>query len=169
MEPLFRTALLEYNTYCEKSQLDYFHNIDHDLSKDDTYKCILVKSFDEGVILNDHFQNTIKCVNDIFKENYTFQIFFAIMEGAKFMAPHKNKDNNTFYRFQLGLQVDEDDDGTLTVRRKQYKWKEKESVVFDTTKTHCVYKSKDYTRVLLVVDFDKTQIPTLLDKSVFMI
>lgn len=169
MDSLFENALLEYNIYCEVSNFDYFHDLDSDLSHDSTYKCILVKSFDEGTILQEHFENTIRCIHDIFEEEYTFQVFFAVMEGPKFMAPHKNKENNTFYRFQMGIDVNEDDDGTLTVGNKQCKWKEKESVVFDTTKLHCVYKSKDYKRVLLVVDFDKTRIPTLLEKSIFMI
>ena len=76
------------------------------------------------------------------------------MFGPKFIAPHKNKDTDvTTLRYQLGVIVHEQCDGTLKSKSKRHKWRYGKSVVFDTASVH---KTSDYQRTVLVVDFDPT-------------
>lgn len=168
MEKLSEVAYKEYRNYITSNKPEYFHNLDNHLSYDETYKCIDVMSFEE-IKLEREFKETLNIVNHIFYNTKVFKVFFAIMEGPKFIAPHKNKENNLFYRLQLGIKVDERDDGTLTVRKQQFKWRQNQVVIFDTTKTHCVYKSENYERILLVIDFDRTNIPSELESCFKMI
>jgi len=82
------------------------------------------------------------------------QCFFAIINGAKFVAPHRNKENSAkSFRTHYGIIVHANDDGILNVGSESHKWKENGSCTFDTKQLHNVYKSKHYKRVILIVDY----------------
>lgn len=128
-----------------------FHSIDDDFAVDDTYTCIMVCDFGTW---NKHFCNTRRILEDKFKSSIV-QAFFATVNGPKFMAPHKNNERFDCLRCHIGIIVDNEDDGVLQVGDTKYVWRQGEYFVFDTNKRHSVYKSTEYQRTVLVVDFKR--------------
>lgn len=158
MNKLIEFAKEEYTNYIKCHSLAKFHEIDHEFSIDDNYECLPLNEND--------FPNTSLHIHKIFGN--VFKAYFAVIHGAKFLAPHRNKEKFDFYRCHIGIIVHEDDDGVLNVGKKQIKWKQNQYFVFDTTKTHSLYKSKHYTRVVLSIDFDKQKIPEELKCSFYV-
>ena len=122
-----------------------FHNVDSDFLPDVNYRCIDINKYMA------YFQETQKIVAKL--HTNVHQCFFAIINGSKFVAPHRNKDkHDNSLRTHYGIIVHENDDGILNVGKKQFKWKENKCFTFDTKQLHSVYKSKHYKRVILIVD-----------------
>jgi aspartyl/asparaginyl beta-hydroxylase (cupin superfamily) len=142
----------EYNTIRDEYlnfplTQEFFHNLDSDFVYDENYLCIDVLENKK------HFSNTLNIL-----QNYITNIdkcFFAIINGPKFIASHKNNTCDETTRTHYGIIVHKNDDGVLNVEKEKYKWVQNESFSFDTKKTHSVYKSKHYKRVILVVDHIK--------------
>ena len=142
--------LCEYNTI-RKEFLNFptngieFHILDPDFLPDSNYRSInILESFE-------YFPETIRIIHTLHKNAH--QCFFAIIDGPKFVAPHKNKDkHNNSLRTHYGIIVHPQDDGVLNVGKMRYLWKQNETFTFDTKQLHSVYKSKNYKRVVLIVD-----------------
>ena len=130
------------------------NSVDPEFLEDDTYTCIQLYNYDGWFCqANDAFPLTCKFLKDKFGTSIR-QAFFATMHGPKFLAPHRNTDTESkSLRYHLGVDVHKDCDGVLKVGKQVYKWEEGVDFVFDTKKTHSVYKSSDYRRTILVVDF----------------
>lgn len=133
------------------SNKQYFHDIDPGFMKDSTYKCIYLYK-DNTWRNTDIYKITIKELKKTFKHKIV-QSFFSIMNGSKFIAPHKNKcKDDQSVRYHFGIIVHNNENAYLKVKQKKYYWKENEWFVFNTHDIHSVYKPKPYKRVLLIVD-----------------
>lgn len=121
-----------------------FNTIDNDFIPDKHYTCVNV------LVYKSHFVNTLGIVEKY--HDRPSQIFFATINGPKFIAPHRNKNKTNDVRTHYGIIVHKNDDGVLNVGKIQYKWTQDQSFSFDTKKLHGVYKSESYKRVILIVD-----------------
>ena len=133
----------EFKTFANDGE--EFNTIDDDFIPDINYTCVDV------LIYKSHFVNTLSIVEKY--HDSPSQIFFATINGPKFIAPHRNKNKtDNSIRTHYGIIVHKNDDGVLNVGKTQYKWIQDQSFSFDTKKLHGVYKSKSYKRVILIVD-----------------
>lgn len=140
----------------------YCHNVDPSLAVDKTYTCVML--FDASGNWSkesDMYPNTVKEIRAVFGK-HLFQAFLVTMIGPKFMAPHRNTDTNGYLRYHLGVDVHQQCDSQLKTQGRVHKWAQGKWFVFDTTKTHSVYKSSDYKRTILAVDFDAAAAEALL-------
>ena len=134
------------------------HSVYSDMMTDDSYTCIRLYDNEHGWHdkVDILFPETRNFIDKKFGKALR-QSFFATMFGPKFIAPHRNEDTDvTTLRYQLGVIVHEQCDGTLKSKSKRHKWQYGKSVVFDTASVHSVHKTSDYQRTVLVVDFDPT-------------
>ena len=152
---MYMESIVEEFKNCKTDGIP-MHLVDSEFMEDETYRYI--KLYEEGCWsdeANKLFPETKEYIKHKFGDRCR-QAFFVTMCGPKFMAPHKNEDNTTnVMRYHLGIVVHEECDGVLNVDDTQHKWKVGESFIFDTRQTHSVYKSSDYQRTILVVDFEE--------------
>ena len=77
--------------------------------------------------------------------------FFSILEPHKNIPPHCGPFFATL-RYHTAFRVPKDDPPTLRVKKLDYVWKERESLLWDDSHVHEVFNNSDETRIVLIVD-----------------
>ena len=134
-------------------EFEYFHDIDGDFPQDPTYKCVMLIQDEKHTKHAPKFTKTCAEILKNFRHTTVFQAFFSIMDGPKFMAPHKNEEADESLRYVLGVHISPHDDGVLRYRGADRLFVQDEWFIFDTCQLHSVRKTQDYQRVVLMIDF----------------
>lgn len=81
--------------------------------------------------------------------------FFSILSPQKHIPPHRGSYNGIL-RYHLGLQVPVNDEqcGIRVGNEIQY-WQEGKSLVFNEYYNHEAWNDTDFTRVVLIIDFER--------------
>lgn len=136
--------------------------IDEEFMEDDTYTCVhLYRDGEWSYDAVKHYPETRRFIKEGFGDAFR-QAFFSTMRGPKFMAPHRNENrSSTLMRYHLGVVVDKKCDGVLKVGERQHRWEVRKGFVFDPKEMHSVYKTSDYERTVLIVDYEPDKIQAI--------
>ncbi len=134
-------------------EFEYFHDVDDEFSHDSTYKCVMLIQNEKYSKHASKFTKTCAEILKTFRSTTVFQAFFSIMDGPKFMAPHKNEGHDESLRYVLGVHISPHDDGVLRYHGADVRFTQDEWFIFDTCQLHGVHKTEEYRRVVLMIDF----------------
>lgn len=130
-----------------------FHDVDPDFTFDKKYKTIQLKMNGKWKHTK-QFKYTKQFILQKFQDDKILQVFFNVLNGPKFIAPHINENKyDTSLRYNYCVIVHNKEDGFLRVKNKNIYWKENKEFIFDTKQLHSVKKKSNYKRVLLIVDY----------------